>query len=103
MTHTASVIVQVQGSSDQASALEAQLQSVPKDAKHLEVEGDTPSDVERSILGSHFSNVESLLLCAGHNEDLNDKGIPFHGPLQKLEIVDSASEVFQSPFVLDPT
>ncbi|CEJ61635.1 hypothetical protein PMG11_10163 [Penicillium brasilianum] len=101
MTHTTPVIVKVQGSSDHGSTLKEQIQSLPKDTKYLEVEGDTPSDVEWSILGSHFSNVKRLILRAGYNENLNDKGIPLHWPLQKLEIVDSASEVFKSPFVLE--
>lgn len=104
MTHTAPAVVKVGGPNNQTDPehethLKDQLPSVPQDAKYLRVVGDTPSDAEWKILGSHFSSVEFLQLRAGFNEDLNDKGIPPHWPLQKLEISDSVTEVFQSPFV----
>ena len=104
MTHTAPVVVKVEGPNNQSdpdheTRLEDQLPSVPQNAKYLRVEGDTPSDAEWKILGSHFSSVEFLQLWAGFNEDLNDKGVPLHWPLQKLEISDSVTEVLQSPFV----
>lgn len=104
MTHTAPALVKVAGPNNQSdpnhkTRLEDQLLSVPQDAKYLRVVGDTPSDAEWKILGSHFSSVEFLQLRAGFNEDLNDKGIPLHWPVQKLEISDSVTEVFQSPFV----
>lgn len=106
MTHTPPAVVKVEGStketeSDHGSRLKDQLQSIPQDKKYLCIEGDTPSDAEWKILGSHFASVEYLQLRAGFNEDLNDKGIPLHWPLQKLELSDSVSEVFQSPFVLE--
>lgn len=106
MTHIAPTLVNVEGpsqetESDHGSRLKDDLQSIPQDTKYLSIEGDTPSDTEWSILGSHFTNVEHLHLRAGFNEDLNDKGIPLHWPLQKLEFSDSVSEVFQSPFILE--
>jgi hypothetical protein len=106
MTHPTPIIVQVDGpseetKSDHGSHLKDQLECIPKHTKYLQVEGDTPSDTEWTILRSHFANIESLYLRAGYNEDLNDGGIPLHWPLQKLEFSDSVSEVFRSPFVLE--
>jgi hypothetical protein len=106
MTHTTPITLQVEGPSNEAksdhgSHLKEELKSIPKDTKYLQIEGDTPSDAEWTILSSHFSNIEHLYLRAGFNEDLNDKGIPLHWPLQKLEFSDSVSEVFRTPFVLE--
>ncbi|KAF3401881.1 hypothetical protein F1880_009906 [Penicillium rolfsii] len=106
MTHSTPIIVHVEGPSeevnpDHGSRLRDRLASIPKNTRYLQVEGDTPSDTEWTILGSHFSNIEHLYLRAGFNEDLNDKGIPLHWPLQKLEFSDSVSEVFRTPFVLE--
>lgn len=99
------VIVKVQGSdgesvSDHESHLLNQLQSVPQGTKYLRLDEDTPSDKEWALLGAHFSKVENLELESGFNEELNDKHIPSHWPLQRLELRSTCGELVQSPFVL---
>jgi hypothetical protein len=106
MTHPTPITIQVKGpseetKSDHGSHLKEQLVSIPKNTKYLQVEGDTPSDAEWTILGSHFSHIENFHLRAGFNENLNDGGMPLHWPLMKLEFSDSVSEVFRTPFVLE--
>lgn len=98
------VIVKVQGphettKPDHETHLQTQLQSIPRDITFLRIDQDTPSDTEWALLGSHFSKVENLELESGWNEDLNDKNIPLHWPLRRLELRSASSEVVQSPFV----
>ncbi|KAL9105616.1 MAG: hypothetical protein Q9227_009228 [Pyrenula ochraceoflavens] len=85
---------------EKASLLQ-QLEKIPKDAKALTIEDNTPSDLQWAILGSHFTSVRDLKLIAGFHECLNDEKIPLHWPLEKLFIADSCGETFRSPWVLE--
>ncbi|EAW10391.1 uncharacterized protein ACLA_048630 [Aspergillus clavatus NRRL 1] len=97
--------VRVQGPHSQdldnhKSALLSQLQNIPQDASSLRIEENTPSDKEWAILSEHFTNVRDLELDSGHSEGLNDKEMPLHWPLERLEIDSASGEVIQSPFIL---
>jgi hypothetical protein len=80
--------------------LVAQLKNIPKDAQALFIDEDTPSDVEWSILGRHFTSVTDLEMESGWNEELNDK-IPLYWPLERLHISSACSAVVKSPFILE--
>lgn len=85
---------------DHESQLQTQLQSIPKTTTELLIGGDTPLDPEWALLGAHFSAVENLKLEGhSHNQDLNDKLIPLHRPLQQLTLFSPYRELVQSPFV----
>ncbi|KAJ5691802.1 hypothetical protein N7462_001225 [Penicillium macrosclerotiorum] len=98
------VVVEVEGANyeqepDHRRKLEEQLELIPHNATFLRVEKNTPSDTEWGILGSHFSNIQNLELIAGFDEQLNDKKMPLHWPLERLQLSDSVSELLQSHHV----
>ncbi|OBT65484.1 hypothetical protein VE03_05042 [Pseudogymnoascus sp. 23342-1-I1] len=82
-------------------ALLSQLQDVQKEIQSLKIDDDTPSDTEWRLMGDHFSDIRNLEMEADFNEDLNDKLIPTHWPLERLLISSSCGETFCSPFVLE--
>ncbi|KAJ6147482.1 hypothetical protein N7497_009464 [Penicillium chrysogenum] len=97
--------VKIQGPNEEAgpdheSHLQDQLQSIQSDTKYLRLDEDTPSDKEWTLLSAHFSRVENLELDSGFNEDLNDKHIPQHWPLRRLELRSACGQLVQSPFIL---
>lgn len=97
-------IVKIQGPGDGSDRnrlgdLQAQLQSIPRDTRYLRIDDDTPSDAEWALLGTHFTAVENLELDSGFEEMLNDREIPSHWPLQRLELRSATSELVQTPFV----
>ncbi|KAJ5633423.1 hypothetical protein N7490_009762 [Penicillium lividum] len=81
------------------SQVQQQLQSISSNVTRLLIDEDTPSDTEWSLLGAHFHNVEDLQLESGFNEELNDKAIPLHWPLKKLQLNSACGALVQSPFV----
>ena len=97
------LIVKVRGPKSEEpnnqAELKKQLDGLPRDTKYLSIEEDTPSDQEWSLLGEHFTSVENLELESGFNEDLNDKHIPLHWPLQRLQLSSACGELTQTPFV----
>ncbi|RHZ48588.1 uncharacterized protein CDV56_106024 [Aspergillus thermomutatus] len=78
----------------------SQIKSIPQDTSSLRIEENTPSDKEWSILGEHFTNIRDLEMDSGFDEGLNDKEMPLHWPLERLEVSSAAGQVFQTPFVL---
>ncbi|RDL42540.1 Uncharacterized protein BP5553_02519 [Venustampulla echinocandica] len=86
---------------DHKQKLLGQLTNIPKNAQVLQIENDTPSDVEWSVIGSHFSSVKDLRMDTGFNEELNDERIPSHWPIERLLVSSACAEVFRSPFVLE--
>lgn len=104
--HTGRFTVRARGLDDededrQRSDLLKQLSKIPKDAEKVMIDDSTPSDLEWRLLGDHLTSVKDLELDAGFEEDLNDKGIPQHWPLERLVFASSCGQVFQSPFVLE--
>lgn len=104
MTHSQPVKIEATGPDhishpDHKKALLLQLEKISNDEKHIRIDGETPSNAEWALLGSHFRGVENLELESGFGEELNDKNIPLHWPLEKLEICDAHSELVRSPFV----
>ncbi|KAJ5087163.1 hypothetical protein N7456_010779 [Penicillium angulare] len=104
MAHIPPAVIKVQGphntsNPDHESNLQTQLQSISRSVTHLMIDDDTPSDAEWALLGSHFHNVKELELESGFNEELNDKCIPRHWPLKKLQLNSACGELVQSPFV----
>lgn len=98
------VTVKIQGPCEESwpdheSHLQDQLQSIQSNTTYLRLDGDTPSDKEWALLSAHFSHVENLELDSGFNEDLNDKSIPRHWPLRRLELRSACSQLVQSPFI----
>jgi hypothetical protein len=98
--------VQVQGphevnADDHEEKLVSKLQSIPKDAHTLRIEGDTPSDTEWSLPGNHFTSVRHLEMDTGWNKGLNDAKMPIHWPLEKLNVGSACGKVFRSPLVLE--
>lgn len=81
------------------SQLKEQLQSIPKDTKYLRLDDETPSDKEWSLVANHFSSVDNLELESGFSEMLNDRPIPEHWPLKRLELRSACGEVVQTPFI----
>ncbi|KAL4937040.1 hypothetical protein BDV06DRAFT_227320 [Aspergillus oleicola] len=81
-------------------SLLSQLRNIPKDASDLAITEDTPSDTEWDILGSHFTAVRDLEMFSGFNEDLNDRKMPNHWPIERLSLADSCGEVTKSPHIL---
>ncbi|KAK2814185.1 hypothetical protein FQN49_008270 [Arthroderma sp. PD_2] len=78
-----------------------QLSGIPNDAEALRVDHDTPSDTEWSLLSKHFTSLKNLELEAGHNEELNDKSMPTHWPLERLQISSSCASLVENPYILD--
>ncbi|KAJ5652918.1 hypothetical protein N7507_010344 [Penicillium longicatenatum] len=102
MAHIAPAVVMVKGPHNDEpdrESLQQQLESISKNATHLLIDKDTPSDAEWALLGAHFHSVEDLELESGFNEELNDKNIPLHWPLKRLEIGSACGALIQSPFV----
>ncbi|KAJ6153576.1 hypothetical protein N7470_006535 [Penicillium chermesinum] len=103
-THRSPFVVKVAGphseqDPDHEKNLQKQLENVPCDAKCLYVDENTPSDLEWAVLGAHFQSVEDLQLESGFDENLNDKNIPLHWPLKRLEFSSACAELVQSPFI----
>ncbi|KAJ5771592.1 hypothetical protein N7520_002121 [Penicillium odoratum] len=104
MAHIPQAVVIVRGPHNASepnheSELQRQLQSISSNVTHLLIDEDTPSDTEWTLLGAHFHNVEDLQLESGFNEELNDKAIPLHWPLKKLQLNSACGALVQSPFV----
>ncbi|EAW25200.1 uncharacterized protein NFIA_106890 [Aspergillus fischeri NRRL 181] len=100
---TPTVRVQGPSSEDQdnhKANLISQLKSIPQDTSSLRIEENTPSDKEWSILSEHFINIRDLEMNSGYDEGLNDKEMPLHWPLERLEVSSAAGEVIQTPFIL---
>ncbi|KAL4885449.1 hypothetical protein BJY04DRAFT_134565 [Aspergillus karnatakaensis] len=85
---------------DHRDPLLAQLKDIPKDATILTLNDDPPSDTEWDILGNHFTSVRDLTMDSGFNEDLNDRKMPLHWPLERLQIEGVCGEVTKSPHIL---
>ncbi|KAI9369640.1 hypothetical protein BJX61DRAFT_518594 [Aspergillus egyptiacus] len=92
--------VDSEDAADHREPLLSQLRNIPRDTTILTVEEDPPSDTEWGILGDHFTNVEDLTIDTGFHEDLNDRKMPLHWPLQRLEIQGVCGEVTKSPHIL---
>ncbi|GAB1204302.1 hypothetical protein APSETT445_002952 [Aspergillus pseudonomiae] len=96
-------VVKIEGASEDSENhgedLIAQLKSIPSDITALRIEEETPSDKEWAILGSHFTNIQSLELESGYNEELNDKELPLHWPLKRCKILSACGEVTQTPHI----
>jgi hypothetical protein len=86
---------------DHKQQLLGQLRNIPKDAKALRIEEDTPSNAEWWVIGDHFSSVKDLEMDTGFNEELNDERMPLHWPLERLLISSACGEVVRSPFMLE--
>jgi hypothetical protein len=78
----------------------SQLKGIPKDTTILTIGEDPPSDTEWGILGKHFTSVRDLTIDTGFNENLNDRLMPVHWPLEKLQISGPCGEVTKSPHIL---
>ncbi|KAF5857059.1 hypothetical protein ETB97_006303 [Aspergillus alliaceus] len=78
--------------------LVGQLKSIPSHIMALRIE-DTPSNEEWAILGSHFTNVQSLEMDTGWNEDLNDKELPLHWQLERYKLGSASGEVIGTPHI----
>lgn len=78
-----------------------QLANLPRNAQSLLIKNDTPSNAEWSVIDDHFSSVTDLEMNTGFNEELNDKAILSHWPIERLLISSACGEVFRSPFVLE--
>ncbi|KAM5439970.1 hypothetical protein McanMca71_005029 [Microsporum canis] len=76
-----------------------QLNCIPKDAEALRIDHDTPSNTEWSLLSKHFTSLKELELEAGYNEDLNDKSMPTHWPLERLQISSSCASLIETPYI----
>ncbi|KAL3472457.1 hypothetical protein BJX99DRAFT_235392 [Aspergillus californicus] len=85
---------------DHRESLLSQLKNIPKETSILTIEEDTPSNSEWDILGNHFTSVRDLTVKTGFNEELNDKTMPLHWPLDSLRITDACGEVIKSPHIL---
>ncbi|KFY44057.1 hypothetical protein V494_01663 [Pseudogymnoascus sp. VKM F-4513 (FW-928)] len=101
-----SVTLKVQGPHEaeedgHKEALLSQLQGAQKEIQSLKIDHDTPSDTEWGLMSDHFSDIQNLEMEAGFNEELNDKPIPAHWPIERLLVSSSCGEVFESPFVLE--
>ncbi|KAE8401083.1 hypothetical protein BDV37DRAFT_189174 [Aspergillus pseudonomiae] len=96
-------VVKIEGASEDSENhgedLITQLKSIPSDITALRIEEETPSDKEWAILGSHFTNIQSLELESGYNEELNDKELPLHWPLKRCKILSACGEVTQTPHI----
>lgn len=78
----------------------AQLRIIPRNTTKLLIEEDPPSNTEWAILGDHFTSVCELEINSGFNEDLNDKDMPVHWPLERLVLSGVCGEVTRSPHIL---
>lgn len=85
---------------DHREPLLAQLRSLPRDAPILTIQDDPPSDTEWALLSDHFTGVRDLEIDTGFNEDLNDRKMPLHWPLDRLMISGVCGEVTKSPHIL---
>ncbi|BAE59138.1 unnamed protein product [Aspergillus oryzae RIB40] len=96
-------VVKIEGaredSENHGEDLISQLKSIPSDITALRIEEDAPSDKEWAILGSHFTDIQSLELESGFNEDLNDKELPLHWPLKRCQISSACGEVTRTPHI----
>ncbi|KAL4928908.1 uncharacterized protein BDV17DRAFT_86613 [Aspergillus undulatus] len=92
--------VENENAPDHRETLLSQLGTIPKDTPRLRIEEDTPSDTEWGILGDHFTSVRDLELYTGWNEELHDRKMPLHWPIERLNIGDACGEVVKSPHIL---
>ncbi|PIG90335.1 hypothetical protein AARAC_008001 [Aspergillus arachidicola] len=96
-------VVKIEGaredSENHGEDLISQLKSIPSDITALRIEEDAPSDKEWAILGSHFTDIQSLELESGFNEDLNDKELPLHWPLKRCQLSSACGEVTLTPHI----
>ncbi|KAL2844161.1 hypothetical protein BJY01DRAFT_215214 [Aspergillus pseudoustus] len=95
--------VDSEDASEHTEPLLDQLKSIPKDTTILTIGEDPPSDTEWGILGKHFTGVRDLTIDTGFNEDLNDRLMPTHWPLDKLKLSGPCGEVTKSPHILQGT
>jgi hypothetical protein len=79
----------------------SQLRHIPNTIQNLRIEEDTPSDLEWSILGNHFSYIKELEMDTGYNESLNDQKVPLHWPIERLLISSACAELVQTRFVIE--
>lgn len=79
---------------DHREALLEQLEDIQKEIQSLKIDDDTPSDTEWRLIGDHFSVIQNLEMEGGFNEELNDKLIPTHWPIERLLISSPCSETF---------
>ncbi|KAE8368417.1 hypothetical protein BDV27DRAFT_122297 [Aspergillus caelatus] len=96
-------VVKIEGAREDSEShgedLIAQLKAIPSDVTALRIEEETPSNKEWAILGSHFTNIQSLELDSGYNEDLNDKELPLHWPLKRCKLLNACGEVTRTPHI----
>ncbi|KAL5333730.1 hypothetical protein BJX70DRAFT_47659 [Aspergillus crustosus] len=85
---------------DHRDSLLSQLKDIPKDITTLTLAEDPPSNSEWDILSSHFTSVRDLTMDSGWNEDLNDRKMPLHWPLERLTLSSPCGEVIESPHIL---
>jgi len=89
----------VEGETTDIDDVQTQLQNIPKDTRYLRIDETAPSNDHWALLGAHFTAIENLELESGFEELLNDRNIPLHWPLQRLELRSATSELAQSPFI----
>ncbi|KAE8351138.1 hypothetical protein BDV28DRAFT_150261 [Aspergillus coremiiformis] len=97
--HVVKVEGRMEKSENHGDNLIAQLQSIPSDITALRIEADTPSNKEWAILGSHFTNIRSLEMDTGYNEDLNDEALPLHWALERYKLSSACGEVIKTPHI----
>ncbi|KAF9640997.1 hypothetical protein BFW01_g12803 [Lasiodiplodia theobromae] len=86
---------------DMSAALAPQLEHAPRDAPALTLEQETPTNEHWALLATHFSSVTDLHMDSGWNEELNDRDIPLHWPLQRLTLSSACGEVCRSPWIVE--
>ncbi|RDW84102.1 uncharacterized protein DSM5745_04428 [Aspergillus mulundensis] len=87
-------------SEEHRDPLLAQLKNIPRDMAKLTIEEAHPSDAEWDILGDHFTSVRDLEVDSGFEEDLNDRKLPLHWPIDRLLISSVCGQVTKSPHIL---
>ncbi|KAL4739063.1 hypothetical protein BDV11DRAFT_170443 [Aspergillus similis] len=92
--------VESESAPEHRDPLVAQLRTIPRGTTKLLIEEDPPSNTEWAILGGHFTNVRDLEIDSGFNEDLNDRDMPVHWPLERLVLSGVCGEVTKSPHIL---
>lgn len=92
--------VENQAAADHREPLLAQIRTLPRDTPRLTIQDDPPSDTEWALLSDHFTGVRDLEIDTGFNEDLNDRRMPLHWPLDRLMISGACGEATKSPHIL---
>ncbi|OJD37906.1 uncharacterized protein BKCO1_5000111 [Diplodia corticola] len=85
---------------DMTAHLEPQLEHAPQDAENLHLDEEIPTNDAWVSLSKHFTSVKDLHMDSGWNEELNDRDIPLHWPLEKLTISSACGEVCRSPWIV---